>query len=175
MVSKKRFYGKKSEKYCETPELIENYTEAINDKNLWECHHRLETHFSDGTPRPTNAFLRKEELIYLGMYFNRPAEELIFLTRSDHRKIHNVDARIHEKISNSLIGRHLSEETKEKIRKANLGKKLSSSEVKSLSERMLGNKITVGRKWFNNGIISVMRFECPDGFIPGRIYEPRTT
>ena len=25
-----------------------------------------------------------------------------------------------------------------------------------------------GRKYYNNGKIEVMRFECPEGFVPGR-------
>lgn len=27
-----------------------------------------------------------------------------------------------------------------------------------------------GRKWFNNGEISVLAFDCPEGFSQGRIY-----
>lgn len=74
---------------CRNREQIENYDKAIVDTTqMWDCHHRLETHFSDGTPRPNNAHLSKTELIALGMYWDRPAEELIFLTKSDHYKLH---------------------------------------------------------------------------------------
>lgn len=173
MISKKRFYGKKSEQYCDKPEEIENYDKAVQDVKLWNCHHRLETHFSDGTPRPDNAFLRREELEALGMYFNRPADEFIFLTPSEHRKLHVFDKQARQSISESLTGRVLSDETKEKIRQYNLGKKLSPEVIEHLSNRMMGNTNTLGKRWFNNGVVSVMRFECPDGFVPGRIYGKR--
>ncbi len=66
---------------CKQAELIENYEKAKADNfNGWDCHHRLETHFSDGTERPKNAQLSANELIALDMYYNRPPEELIFLT-----------------------------------------------------------------------------------------------
>lgn len=32
-----------------------------------------------------------------------------------------------------------------------------------------GGKKSLGKHWFNNGIISTMAFTCPEGFIPGRI------
>ena len=31
-----------------------------------------------------------------------------------------------------------------------------------------------GKTWWNNGIISVMAYECPEGYVPGRIYQRRT-
>lgn len=76
--------------FCRVPKLIENYDLAISDTTqTWVCHHRLETHFSDGTPRPKNAQLSREELIALGMYYNRPSEELIFLTEKEHQNAHH--------------------------------------------------------------------------------------
>ena len=80
----------KSFTFCKTPELIENYNVAIQDNsNQWDCHHRLETHFSDGTERPKNAQLSAAELKALDMYYNRPPEEFIYLTHSEHRALHN--------------------------------------------------------------------------------------
>ena len=59
---------------------IENYEKAINDNNqIWVCHHRKET--DEG--------LYMRQLIELDLYYNRPASELIFLTKSEHRKLHN--------------------------------------------------------------------------------------
>lgn len=38
--------------YCKEPEKIENYQKAKKDNfKGWECHHRLETHTSDGERR----------------------------------------------------------------------------------------------------------------------------
>lgn len=74
---------------CEDISKIENYEQAMNDETqIWECHHRLETHFSDGTERPKNAQLTIKELKALGMYYNRPPEEFIFLTSLNHKRLH---------------------------------------------------------------------------------------
>ena len=67
--------------YCaEDLSKIENYNEAIKD-NLrgWQIHHKLETRGFGYT---------KKELIALGLYYNRPAEELVFLKQSEHLKLH---------------------------------------------------------------------------------------
>lgn len=94
--------------YCRNPELIENYDLAISDtENIWECHHRLETHTSDGEKRLVN--LKAEELIALGVYYDRPPEELIFLKRSYHLSLHHK-------------GKVYNEKTRNKISKARLGK-----------------------------------------------------
>lgn len=64
---------------CEDISLIENYDKAINDNTqMYECHHRNEIIL--------NKYV--EELIVEDLYFNRPASELIFLTKQEHRKIH---------------------------------------------------------------------------------------
>jgi hypothetical protein len=76
--------------YCipEEIEQIENYEIAKKDNfNGWNIHHRLETHNSDGEKRLVN--LSRDELIALEVYYNRPANELIFLTASEHQKIHH--------------------------------------------------------------------------------------
>ena len=73
----------KFEKYCKDYENIENCEKAKKDNfKGWHCHHRLETHNSDGERRLVD--IAKKELIALGMYYNRPASELIFLPASEH-------------------------------------------------------------------------------------------
>ena len=47
----------------------------------------------------------------------------------------------------------------------NKGIPLTEEQKKNLS------KVRKGLQWFNNGEISIMRFECPEGFTPGRIYQ----
>ena len=73
----------------EDPSLIENYDKAVADtERLWVCHHRLELDEEGKTVHS------KQELIDMGMYWKRPASELIFLTVSDHMALHmNDDAR----------------------------------------------------------------------------------
>lgn len=66
-------------------EQIENYELAKADNfKGWDCHHRLELH-PDGSLRFTRNSLKK-----LDLYVNRPASELIFLTHSEHARIHSI-------------------------------------------------------------------------------------
>ena len=148
--------GKNFERYCKDYKNIENYEAAKKDnfKN-WEVHHRLETHNSDGERRLVD--ITRDELKALGMYYNRPSSELIFLTKSEHQFLHQK-------------GKQLSEETKKKLSEAkkgnipwNKGKQLSEETKKKLSEAKKGCN------WFNNGKINIRAKECPDGFIHGRL------
>ena len=96
-------------KFCKDFKKIENYEKAVNDTTqTWACHHRLETHNSDGEKRLVD--IARKELIALGMYYDRPSEELIFLTITEHAKLHRK-------------GKQHSEETKKKISEAREGKK----------------------------------------------------
>lgn len=64
---------------CEDISLIENYKQAVADKTqTWECHHRKET--DDG--------LSRKQLKEMGLYWKRPASELIFLTPAEHKRLH---------------------------------------------------------------------------------------
>lgn len=72
-----------TEKYCaEDISLIENYKDAINDKFYkWHCHHRLEIQ-EDGQTYSVRQLKEK------GLYYNRPASELIFLSPDEHFQLH---------------------------------------------------------------------------------------
>ena len=134
----------KFERYCKEYENIENYEAAKKDNfKCWHCHHRLETHNSDGERRLVD--ITSAELIALGIYYNRPAEELIFLTTSEH----NI---LHHKGKQHALGCKRSEETKKKMREVHKG-----------------NTNTKGMHWFNNGKINTMAKECPEGFTPGKL------
>ena len=87
-----------AKKFCEEDiSLIENYEQAINDKNnKWDCHHRLGEQYS------------RKYLIENGLYKKRPASELIFILEEEHRRFHNK-------------GKHLSEKTKKKMSKSRMG------------------------------------------------------
>ena len=144
------------ERYCKDYENIENYQKAKTDNFVgWHCHHRLETHNSDGERRLVD--ITVAELQALGMYYHRPSSELIFLTESEHNSLHKPSAEAKNKMSkvrkgkylgenNSFYGKHHSEESKKKMSKANKG-----------------------RHWYNNGKENRFCFECPDGFIPGKL------
>ena len=74
-------------RYCSYGfEQIENYQQAAADGfKGWCIHHRLEFTV-DGDLAHTSDSLKR-----LGMYYNRPYFELVFMTVKDHRRIHNAD------------------------------------------------------------------------------------
>ena len=81
-------YEEYAKRYCcEDLSLVENYDKAVSDtENIWHCHHR----------RETDEGLSYIELKNRGLYFNRPASELIFLTAHEHISLHQK-GRIHTK------------------------------------------------------------------------------
>lgn len=127
MISLKCVY-----KYCcEDLSMIENYDKAINDKTkIWHCHHRKETDNN----------LSIKQLKDKDLYYNRPANELIFLTNADHTRIHMKG------IHHPLYGIKQSEETRNKRANSNRGKKRSAETKNKLSE------CQQGRKMMTNGI-----------------------
>lgn len=130
---------------------IENYDKAIADNTqTWVIHHRAETHFSNGTQKPVSAYLTKAELVALDMYYDRPPEELIFMTRSDHNSLHHKN-------------HVMSEEAKIKLAESHRGKKASLEAKQNMS------KSRKGKYWYNNGIKSTLAYKCPEGFTPGRL------
>ena len=148
--------GHEFERYCKDYENIENY-EAAKKCNFkgWRCHHRLETHNSDGERRLVD--ITKKELRALGMYYGRPASELIFLTSREHNSLHHK-------------GKQLTEEHKRKISETTKGKPKSEETKKKMSEAKKGKPGNAnGTHWFNNGKENKLCFECPDGFTPGRL------
>ena len=72
-----------------------------------------------------------------------------------------------KKISEGNKGKKFSEEHKKKIGTANKGRRHSEEAKRKISE---ANRINnIGRHWYNNGEISIRAYECPEGFVPGRI------
>ena len=79
---------------CEDISLIENYHTAIADKErMWYIHHRRECDDEGRT------LFTHKQLIEMNLYYKRPAEELIFVTRFMHSKIHRE---MHEKCGNNV-------------------------------------------------------------------------
>lgn len=112
-------------KFCyQDISLIENYDKAIADKErTWQCHHRNEIIMNCG----------KKELIAVGAYYDRPARELIFLTKGEHRRLH-------------MKGKKFSEEHKRKMSVAKKGKKFSEEHKRKLSEAHKGQQTRLGKK-----------------------------
>ena len=174
-----------AELYCkEDVSYIENYELAVNDNTqTWCCHHRAEI-------LPCGRYKAKH-LIKNDLYFNRPASELIFLTRAQHNQVHTK-------------GREVSACTRKKISKANigkpgpnLGKKFSKETCRRISESLRGKPSNrkgthhteetkrrmslsmKGRKawnkskktnyhWYTDGVANIQAKKCPEGFAPGR-------
>ena len=145
------------EKYCKDYTNIENYENAAADNFVgWCCHHRK------------GVDITTEKLIALGIYYDRPAEELIFLTRSEHGALHNKGKK----------GKHFSEETKKKMSEAKKGKHFSEETKKKMSEAKKNmseetkKKMSEAKKcrhWYNNGKINIRAKECLPGFVPGKL------
>ena len=121
--------------YCKDDiSLIENYDKAIaDDTQTWHCHHRRETIFS------------RKDLIEIGEYYNRPACELIFLTPTEHHKLHKLgkhrSKETRKKMSEAkkgenhpMFGKHLSEDTRKKMSEATKGKPHSEETKRKMSE-----------------------------------------
>lgn len=178
-------------KYCyQDISLIENYERAVADKTqTWDCHHRVETIMNCSA----------EELIAQGCYKDRPAHDLIFLTKAEHSRLHNVGKKLsadtRAKMSKAksgenhpMFGKHHSEKTLEKIRAAmnrpETRAKMSAS-MSGENHPMYGKtrsaetraKISAaksasnyGNHWFNNGIENKFCKECPgEGWQRGRL------
>lgn len=79
-------------KFCKVFTKIENYDKAVTDTTqTWYCHHRMEL-ISTGAVCDASM----QDLKDWGIYYNRPADELIFLTRSEHQALHQKGKRFSE-------------------------------------------------------------------------------
>ena len=122
---------------CEDLSLIENYNEAVNSPEEYVIHHRLEIQ--------GDKLLSRKELKEMNMYFNRPASELIFMTYSEH-------SRIHMQVTRNKIYTTLKDDTKNKL--SNLAKKNGLGLIKTPKQL---NKIWTKYKWLTpSGEIKVM-------------------
>jgi hypothetical protein len=84
------------------------------------------------------------------LYFNRPASELIFLTKAEHTRLHSKGKKLSEETKRKLseahkgkkfnLGRHHSEETKIKIRNKLLGRKIPDEIKLKISLSSKGKK-----------------------------------
>lgn len=133
--------GRRAKSFCcEDISLIENYELAANSNKWWDCHHKNEI-ILNKSPK---------ELIEMGLYYNRPASELIFLTHSEHMKIHKT-------------GRVVSEETKKKISVNRTGKnvgKPSGMKGKHQSEHTK-KLISIATSGENNPMYGTTKEKCP--------------
>ena len=83
----------------------------------------------------------------------------------DYDKHFSTETR--RKLSEAHKGKKFSEEHKKKIGASRKGKKMSEEFCRKNSEGHKG--LNIGTHWYNNGEISIRAYECPPGFVPGRI------
>ena len=186
-------------RYCKDFTKIENYDEAVTDTTeMWVCHHKLENIFTMKdlidmgiyyNIKPGELiFIRNSEhqgnvKLHIGCRIKNEAQKGKTLSEEHKKKIsestkgknnpmygktHSEEAR--RKVGEAhkgntwSKGRHRSDETKRKLSEAHKGKKLSEEHKKKLSE------VKKGRHWYNNGEIQTFTFECPEGFVCGRLW-----
>ncbi len=129
-----------AKKYCKDDiSRIENYDKAVADHtHTWEMHHRLEFTL-DGEFAHS-----KEELKRLNIYYHRPYFELIFLTKSEHRRLHNKHRsdETRRNVSVAHKGKHLSDETKCKISEARKGMTFTDEHRRNLSKSQKGKVLS---------------------------------
>lgn len=146
------------------------------DKNEW-CLHHIDESMKYNDPE---------------RYAEWRPEDLVPMRTEDHIKLHHSGKTHNEawnaKVSESLKGHSVSEETRKKIgdacrgksnpktsdglkeyfkthRPANYGKPMSDEQKKKVSEAKKG------KRCYNNGKVAKMFFpnEVPEGFVPGRL------
>ena len=139
--------------YCSEPlELVENYMAAkADDFEGWCMHHRREIKL-DGTR------VSIQELKDQGLYFHRPASELVFMKVCEHSTLHHKD-------------KVISEETRKKLSEALKGKRHSADTLRKMSMSLKG--FYKGTRWWNDGVSCKRAKECPGPeWKPGRILKP---
>lgn len=144
--------SKTTKKYCcEEVSLIENYEQAVADTKTWHCHHR----------RETDENLTIKQLVKMGLYYDRPASELIFLPPNEHISSHQKGREpwnkgipgteeFRKKMSevtsgkkNPFYGKHHTEETKRRLSEAHKGKHLSEETIRKIVEAHKGKPLSL--------------------------------
>lgn len=145
------------------------------------CHYHLWKHYKDELKN--GIWSSKMACAFIKM------KKHIIDKSEDIEELANLYSNVRTEISMSLsgknnpfYGKHHSEETRKKISEKQkgtkhhlYGKKRSSETRKKISNALIGNKSTTGYHWYNNGIKTVYTFECPDGFVKGRLKNGKTT
>ena len=170
-VRHKKVFGNK-------PEDIEGYDDAINSDELYIPHHVLEWKYT------------LQELIDMNRYWRVDASELIWMPQSVHKNnatLHKgvrlkcaigMSEEARKKMSKCHKGVKFSDEHKLKISLAQRGKKrgpLSEEHKAKLREKSKSAQLnnpsfgSKGMHWYNDGTTSVLTYECPPGFVKGRV------
>lgn len=178
--------------FCREPiSNIEGYDEYILNPKDYVIHHRLETHDKWGNKRNPDDYVPTWVLKRLGLYFYRPASELIFMRQDEHTTLHNMgktySLEARKRMSDRARGRTpwnkgrvMSDEYCERARQCiqdwmsnhtneECNTRFRKGVPKSTEHKLKLSEAKKNHKWYTNGEIEVFREECPDGFWNGRI------
>lgn len=180
MSEKLRYY---KQQYCKDIENVENFEKALaDDFKGWHCHHRRQTWDSNGERLEVD--ISAAELIALDIYYDVPAEELIFMKHGEHSSLHS-------KGNQHAKGKHQTEEAKRKNREAHLGKnnpmygkrhsiesrrKMSEAKKSVEAKKRMSEAATernTGRHWYHNDKGNKFCYECPPGYEPGYLMKKK--
>lgn len=119
--------------------MIENYDKAIADESqTWHCHHRMEV-------QPDGTRLSKQWMVEHGIYYKVDPCMLLFLTESEHRKLHTTKRPLSEKMKQNAImwGRNAKHDNFK-------GKHHTTESKKKASEKLKGRKLKMvnGRRTY---------------------------
>ena len=126
----------RAKKFCKDFEKIENYELAMNDTSqMWHCHHRL------GEIVSTNYLKSHND------YYNVSPNELIFLTASEHHKVHckHMSDEWHKNLSNAIKNQKSNSGRFQKGNKINIGRKRPDVSIRN-------KEIFLGKPSWNKGI-----------------------
>lgn len=132
--------------------------------------HKKGKHRSEETKKKISEANKGEKHHMYGKHHSEETRKKI----SEAKK--NISDETRKKLSIVRKGKHPSEEARKRMSEAHKGKPVpwegkprSAEHRKKNSEAHKGNQNVKGRHYYNNGKINVMRFECPEGFVPGRL------
>ena len=118
---------------------IENYDLAIKDtERCWHCHHRMEI-------QPDGVRLKRKWMIEHGIYFGVDPYMLVFLTESEHRRLHMTGHEVTER------SREAARITAKNGRHDNFrGHKHTPETIEKFSKKLRGRKLVMidGRRHY---------------------------
>ena len=103
-----------------------------------------------------------------GNHDNNDPENLIWLSSFEHQSYHSShrSAETLKKLSESAKRRRASPETRAKMSSSQKGRIHSEEARRKMSESQKGR---LKGHWYNDGVRSLQAFECPSGFVRGRL------
>ena len=175
-----KFYeenGKYYSSLCNTSiDNVEGFDpEILESDRGWVLHHRLELEDKFGNPRDEE--VSAWVLMRLGLYYNRPASELLWVRKGEHATMHNKLRKREAwnkgktNIYDDETRKNISDTLKEYYK--NNPKTVSEETKKKMSESNKGKPHPWNKEygWYNNGKIEMKckQNEVPLGFTKGRL------